>query len=58
MTGSNWLNILYELMEEEGLIDDQVDITKMRELLELAQGEAFLNVNESAHKTVQSVRNH
>jgi hypothetical protein len=58
MTGGTWINLLYEVMNEEDLIDSKVDIEKMRELLIIAQNEACFDGDESALGTSQSVVNH
>jgi hypothetical protein len=58
MTGSTWINLLYEIMSEQGLIDSRVDIEQVRELLIIAQTEACFEGDESAVGIAQSGTSH
>lgn len=58
MTGGTWINLLYELLDSQDLIDSKVDVEKMRELLNCAQNEACLDGDESALGMAQSTTNH
>ena len=58
MTGGTWINLLYELLESQNLIDSKVDIEQMRELLICAQNDACLDGDESALGRAQSAANH